>query len=145
VLALSNPTSRAECTAEQAYRWSEGRALFASGSPFAEVAMDGRAYQTSQSNNAYIFPGVGLGISFSRATSVTDSMFLAAARALAESVAAQDVERGMLYPPLSDLRRISAGIAATVAAVAYTEGLARTERPADLIGAIRQSMFDPSY
>jgi len=145
VLALSNPTSRAECTAEQACRWSEGRALFASGSPFADVPMRGSMFRSSQSNNAYIFPGIGLGTTFARATGVTDSMFLAAARALAESVSPDAIEQGLLYPPLGELREISARIAAAVASAAFEAGVASVAPPAELVDAIRASMFDPSY
>lgn len=145
ILALSNPTSRAECTAEEACRWSEGRALFASGSPFADVPMRGGLFRSSQSNNAYIFPGVGLGTTFVRATGVTDSMFLAAARTLAESVSRNDIEQGLLYPPLRALRDISARIAAAVAEAAFAAGVGRTSPPADIVDSIRSSMFDPTY
>jgi malate dehydrogenase (oxaloacetate-decarboxylating)(NADP+) len=145
ILALSNPTSRAECTAEQAYRWTEGRALFASGSPFDAVTIDGEVFSPSQSNNAYIFPGVGLGVNFSRATTVTEPMFMAAARALAASVSPADIERGALYPPLHSLREISARVATAVAEVAFDAGIAKSSRPDDLPEAIRLSMFDPVY
>ena len=145
ILALSNPTSRAECTAEEACRWSEARALFASGSPFPDVPMRGRMFKSSQSNNAYVFPGVGLGTTFVRATGVTDSMFLAAARTLAESVSRDDIEQGLLYPPLGALRDISARIAAAVAEAAFRADASRASPPADVAGSIRSSMFDPTY
>jgi malate dehydrogenase (oxaloacetate-decarboxylating)(NADP+) len=145
IMALSNPTSRAECTAEQAFRWTEGRALYASGSPFDDVTLGDETFSPSQSNNAYIFPGVGLGVNFSRATTVTDGMFLAAARALADSVSPEEIERGALYPPLGNLREISANIATAVAEFAFAAGIAQATRPPELTAAIRASMFDPSY
>ena len=125
VFALSNPTSKSECTAKQAYRWSEGRALFACGSPFDPVTLDGRTHVPRQGNNSYIFPGVGLGVIASGASRVTDEMFMAAAYELAAQVNEQDLRQGSLYPPLSSIREVSAHIAAATAAVAYQRGLAR--------------------
>jgi malate dehydrogenase (oxaloacetate-decarboxylating)(NADP+) len=145
ILALSNPTSRAECTAEQAYRWSGGRAVFASGSPFDAVKLGEQTLRPSQSNNAYIFPGIGLGATFCRTTTVTDTMFLVAAKTLAAAVTPNEIERGALYPPLRDVRTISVSIAAAVAQVAYDAGLARTPRPPNLEQAIQESMYDPRY
>lgn len=145
IFALSNPTSRAECTAEEAYRWSDGRAIFASGSPFPPVVMDGAARFPSQSNNAYIFPGVGLGALVAHAKVVTDEMFLAAARTLAESLTSADLERGVLYPALKSVRELSVRIGAAVARVAAERGLARVELPADLEEAIRADMYQPYY
>jgi malate dehydrogenase (oxaloacetate-decarboxylating)(NADP+) len=145
IFALSNPTSKAECTAEQAYGWSDGRAIFASGSPFAEVEFKGRRHVPGQGNNIYIFPGVGLGVLASESREVTDRMFLAAARTLAGMVAPADLELGRVYPALTQIREVSLKIAAAVAEEAHARGLARAARPADLVEDIRSRMFDPVY
>lgn len=146
VLALSNPTSRSECTAAEAYGWSGGRAVFASGSPFDPVVTaDGRRLEPGQGNNAYIFPGVGLGVIASRARHVTDEMFLVAAKILAGEVTDADLAAGRLYPPLDRIRDVSARIAVGVAEVAFTRGLAAAPRPADVPAAIRAAMFEPIY
>jgi malate dehydrogenase (oxaloacetate-decarboxylating)(NADP+) len=145
VFALSNPTSKSECTAEQAYTWSGGRALFASGSPFDAVTVDGKCFVPRQGNNSYIFPGVGLGVVAVRASRVTDEMFMAAARTLAESVSPEDLAQGSLYPPLRGVREVSARIAAAVAEVAFRAELAEIERPDDLLAFMRSQMYDPTY
>jgi malate dehydrogenase (oxaloacetate-decarboxylating)(NADP+) len=145
VFALSNPTSKSECTAQQAYEWSGGRALFASGSPFDPVEVGGRRFVPRQGNNSYVFPGVGLGAIAVRATRVTDEMFLAAARSLASQVTEADLAQGSLYPPLAGVREVSARIGTAVAEVAYAHGHAGLPRPADLLAHVRAQMYEPRY
>jgi malate dehydrogenase (oxaloacetate-decarboxylating)(NADP+) len=145
IFALSNPTSKAECTAEEAYQWSEGRAIFASGSPFKPVAYNGKTFVPGQGNNAYVFPGVGLGVIASQATRVTNEMFFAAAKTLAGMVTDQDYEQGRIYPDLKRIREVSAAIAVAVAEVVYRRGLTTMKRPADLQALVKAQMYDPTY
>ncbi|XP_023891188.1 NADP-dependent malic enzyme [Quercus suber] len=146
IMALSNPTSQSECTAEEAYTWSKGRAIFASGSPFDPVEYDGKTYVPGQSNNAYIFPGFGLGLIISGAIRVHDEMLLAASEALASQVTKENFDKGMIYPRFSTIRKISAHIAANVAAKAYELGVAtRLPRPKDLVKCAESCMYTPVY
>jgi malate dehydrogenase (oxaloacetate-decarboxylating)(NADP+) len=145
IFPLSNPTSKSECSAEQAWRWTEGRAIFASGSPFPVHTMGGNTLVPGQANNAYIFPGLGLGVLAVRARRVTDAMFHAAARALAVQVSPESLAHGTLFPPLPTIRKVSAGVAVAVAEVAYDAGLAALKRPADLRGFIEATMYQPGY
>ena len=145
VFALSNPTSRAECTAEEAYEWSGSRAIFASGSPFPAFTGHAGTLLPAQVNNAYVFPGVGLGAIACGARRITDEMFMAAARTLADAVSETDLARGSVLPPLDRIRGISASIATAVARVAYDRGLAAEPEPADLRGFIERQMFLPAY
>jgi len=145
LFALSNPTSKSECTAEEAYTWSEGRAIFASGSPFPPVTYKGKTFVAGQGNNAYIFPGVGLGVIASEAARVTDDMFFAAAKTLADLVSEKDLAEGRIYPSLTRIREVSAAIATAVADVAFQRGLTKMNRPADLAAHVKAQMYEPTY
>ena len=145
VFALSNPTSLVECTAEEAYRWTEGRAIFASGSPFDAVSLFGHRFVPGQGNNAYIFPGVGLGVIACASRLVTDEMFLAAARTLAQQVSQAELDEGRLYPRLTHIRKVSHAVAAAVIRVACGRGLAGVAVPDDLDEYVRSLMYEPEY
>ena len=144
IFALSNPTSKAECTAKQAYTWSEGKCLFACGSPFAPVAVGNKTFVPRQGNNSYVFPGIGFGCIFVRAKTIPNQIFLTAAKTLANLVSDSDLANGSLYPPLSQVRELSAHIAVAVADYCFKNGLAQVERPADLDKAVREAMWQPT-
>ena len=146
VFPLSNPTSHAECTAAQAYAWSDGRALVASGSPFEPVNFGGRVLTPSQTNNMYIFPGVGLGATVVGAKRITDRMLFAAAKALSELVTDEQLEAGRILPPVSDIRMVAARVAAAVAASGIADGIVTNTPPAgDLVAYMTKRMYDPVY
>ena len=145
IFALSNPTSKSECSAEDAYLHTEGRALFACGSPYDPVKLGGQTFVPRQGNNSYIFPGVGLGAILSGTRLVTDEMFMAAAHTLAQLVSDEDIKQGSLYPALPRIREASAHIAGAVAEVAYKRGLATGKPPSDLLGYVKSQMYDPHY
>jgi len=145
VFALSNPTSKSECTAQEAYQWSKGRAVFASGSPCEPVQYDGKTFRPGQCNNVYIFPGVALGVMACAARHVTDRMFSQAARALVARAGDQDLAEGRVFPPLTQIREISAYVAAAVVEEACRAGLARITPAGDPLQFVRQQMWEPQY
>ncbi len=145
IFALSNPTNKSECTASRAYKWTGGRAIFASGSPFDPVDAFGQTFVPGQGNNAYVFPGVGLGVVASWSRHVTDEMFSVAAKVLADQVTERDLSLGRVYPSLTRIREVSAKIATAVATLAYERDLARAPRPPDLEAFIASLMFEPDY
>jgi malate dehydrogenase (oxaloacetate-decarboxylating)(NADP+) len=145
VFALSNPTSQSECSAEEAYRYTGGRALFACGSPYDPVTLNGTTFVPRQGNNSYIFPGVGLGVIASGARQVTDEMFMAAAHTLARLVSETDLAQGSLYPALPRIREVSAHIAMEVAQVAHRRELATGLPPNDVRAHVEAHMYDPRY
>jgi malate dehydrogenase (oxaloacetate-decarboxylating) len=142
---LSNPTSRAEATPADLIAWTDGRALIGTGSPFAPVPYGGRDIPIAQTNNAYVFPGIGLGVLASGARRVTDPMFTAAARALAGLSPARHDPRAPLLPPVSELRRVAVVVAAAVARQAVHDGVAEPVTDEALAHRIAASVWEPVY
>jgi malate dehydrogenase (oxaloacetate-decarboxylating)(NADP+) len=145
VFPYSNPTSRSECTAEEAYKWSQGRAIFASGSPFPPVQYGGKTFVPGQGNNVYIFPALGLAIYTTQAERVTDEMFLCAAASVAEQVTQANLDMGLIYPPQSDILNTSIHVATKVAELIFERHLAGVPRPADVGDFIRSKLYQPAY
>jgi malate dehydrogenase (oxaloacetate-decarboxylating)(NADP+) len=145
IFPYSNPTSRSECTAEEAYKWSEGRAVFASGSPFPPVQIDGRTLVPGQGNNVYIFPAVGMAVLATEAKRVTEEMFIIAARAVAEQVSEANLASGLIYPPTSDILNASLHTAGRIAAYIFDHDLAGIPRPDDIDAHIRAKAYKPVY
>jgi malate dehydrogenase (oxaloacetate-decarboxylating)(NADP+) len=145
IFPYSNPTSRSECTAEEAFRWSEGRAIFASGSPFPPVDIGGRRFVPNQGNNVYIFPAMGMALFATEAKRVTEDMFLTAAQAVAEQVSEDNLAAGLIYPPRERIFEASLHVAERVAARIFDQGLARAPRPKDIGALIRAVVYRPAY
>ena len=145
IFPYSNPTSRSECTAEEAYTWSQGRAIFASGSPFAPVHYNGKTLVPGQGNNVYIFPAVGLAVYATEAKRVTDEMFISAAQSVAEQVTDDNLEAGLIYPPLSGILATSLHVAGRVAETIFDAGLAGVDRPGDLRCFLENLVYRPEY
>lgn len=145
VFALSNPTSMAECTAIDAYTHTQGRCIFAGGSPFAPVTVNGKTHVPGQGNNVYIFPGVGLGAVACRVKHILNVMFLAAAKTMASLVTEEDLAKGSIYPPLAKIREVSLNIATAVCEIAYAEGIAGIPEPSDIKAFLKSRMYDPRY
>ena len=145
IFPYSNPTSRSECTAEEAYRWSDGRAVFASGSPFPPVEIAGRRFVPGQGNNVYIFPAMGMAVFATEASRVTEEMFIVAAQAVAEQVTEENLSMGLIYPPQSHILKASVHVAERIAAYIFDQGLARTPRPKDIGALIRDHVYRPAY
>jgi malate dehydrogenase (oxaloacetate-decarboxylating)(NADP+) len=145
ILALSNPTEHAECTPEQAYTWSKGKAIYAAGVQFAPVHLNGQTFLPGQANNFYIFPAVGMAIFATQAKRVTDEMFIEAGQAVADQVPPELLKQGLLYPLQSNILEIEIQTAARVAKLVFDAGLARVDRPADMVAFIRQHVYKPEY
>jgi malate dehydrogenase (oxaloacetate-decarboxylating)(NADP+) len=145
IFPYSNPTSRSECTAEEAYRWSDGRAIFASGSPFPPAEIAGRRFVPGQGNNVYIFPAMGMAVFATEASRVTEEMFIVAARALAEQVTEENLSMGLIYPPQSRILDASLRVAERIAACIFEQGLARVPRTNDVGALIRARAYRPVY
>jgi malate dehydrogenase (oxaloacetate-decarboxylating)(NADP+) len=145
ILPFSNPTSHSECTAEDAFRYSNGKAIFASGSPFGPVTVNGKTFTPSQGNNVYIFPAMGLAVFATESERVTDDMFLVAAKALAAQVSDAESDMGLIYPPISKIREVSANIAIATTEHIFDTGYARVERPDNIEEFVREKMYYPEY
>ena len=145
VLALSNPTEHAECTPEQAYTWSKGKAIYAAGVQFAPVHFSGQTFLPGQANNFYIFPAVGMAIFATEAKRVTDEMFIEAGQAVADQVPSELLKQGLLYPQQSNILEIEIQTAARVAKLVFDADLARVPRPDDMVEFIRNHVYTPKY
>jgi len=145
ILALSNPTDHAECTPQQAYTWSKGKAIYAAGVQFPPVHFEGRTFLPGQANNFYIFPAIGMAVFATQATRVTDEMFIEAAHAVADQVPSDLLKQGLLFPLQSNVLEAEIQTAARVAKLVFDSGLARVPEPKDMVGFIRQHVYKPEY
>jgi malate dehydrogenase (oxaloacetate-decarboxylating)(NADP+) len=145
IFALSNPTDHAECTPDQAYTWSHGKAIYAAGVQFPPVHFNGRTFLPGQANNFYIFPAIGMAVFATVASRVTDEMFIEAARAVADQVPSELLKQGLLFPLQSNILETEIQTAARVAKVIFDSGLARVDRPPDMIRFISQHVYKPEY
>ena len=145
IFPLSNPTSKTEVIPADALAWSDGRAIIATGSPFDPVVINGKRCRIGQGNNAYIFPGVGLGVAVTRASRVTDGMFLDAGKALAQMVTQKDLDETAIYPELSRIRECSHAVACATARRAVKEGYAEADILEGLEETVRRAMWEPEY
>jgi malate dehydrogenase (oxaloacetate-decarboxylating)(NADP+) len=145
IFALSNPTEKAECTAEEAYTWSRGKAIYAAGVQFPPVQYDGKTFLPGQANNFYVFPAVGLAIHATNPRRVTDEMFIEAAGGVADQVEPELLKQGLLYPLQSNILETEIQTAARVAKLVFDSGLARAPRPADMVAFIRDHVYKPEY
>jgi malate dehydrogenase (oxaloacetate-decarboxylating)(NADP+) len=145
IFALSNPTDHAECTPEQAYTWSKGKAIYAAGVQFPPVHFEGRTFLPGQANNFYVFPAIGMAVFATQASRVTDEMFIEAAQAVADQVPSELLKQGLLFPLQSNILETEIQTAARIAKLIFDSGLARVERPADMVTLIRKHVYKPEY
>ena len=145
IFALSNPTDHAECTPEQAYTWSKGKAIYAAGVQFPPVHLNGQTFLPGQANNFYVFPAIGMAVFATQASRVTDEMFIESAQAVADQVPSELLKQGLLFPLQSNILESEIQTAARVAKLVFDSGLARVERPADMVAFIRQHVYKPDY
>jgi malate dehydrogenase (oxaloacetate-decarboxylating)(NADP+) len=145
IFPYSNPTSKSECTAEQAWIWTDGGAIFASGSPFQPVELNGRILVPGQGNNVYIYPAVGMAVYATEAARVTDEMFLKAAEALSARTTEAELSVGLIYPPLQRIHQSAIDVAVEVAELIFERGFARVDRPSDIDAWLRSKVYEPSY
>jgi len=145
IFPYSNPLSHSECTAEQAYTWSKGKAIFASGSPFDPVFYNGKTHTPGQGNNVFIFPALGLAVFATEAKRVTDEMFVIAAEAVAEQVTEEDFAKGLIYPRIDNILEVSYNVAIRIAEKIYEDGLAGVQKPSDIKAFIKSKMYEPKY
>jgi malate dehydrogenase (oxaloacetate-decarboxylating) len=145
IFPLSNPSANADAHPHDVVRWSNGKAIVATGSPFEPLEYHGQTFRFSQANNVYVFPGIGVGAHLSQATQITDSMLVAAGAAVHEAVESEDLAQGLVLPPLHDLRDVAVKVAGAVMRAAAADGVAQADLPGDPEGAIADWQYVPAY